>query len=51
MPDGCTFNGTLNVLPPTYIATLEIGDVLDCDDHNPLIFSRSDKPLAQAATT
>lgn len=48
MPDGCTFNGIANVLPPAYTATLEIGDVLDDDEHNPLIFSRSGKPLAQA---
>lgn len=45
MPDGCTFNGIANVLPPAYSATLEIGDVLDDDEHNPLIFSRSGKPL------
>lgn len=41
MPDGCTFNGTANVLPPAYNATLKIGDVLDNDEHTPLIYSRS----------
>jgi ectoine hydroxylase-related dioxygenase (phytanoyl-CoA dioxygenase family) len=48
MPDGCTFNGIANVLPPAYNDSLEIGDVLDGDEHNPLIFSRSGKPLAAA---
>jgi ectoine hydroxylase-related dioxygenase (phytanoyl-CoA dioxygenase family) len=41
MPDGCTFNGIPNVLPPAYSDTLEVGDVLDDDTHNPLVFSRS----------
>jgi ectoine hydroxylase-related dioxygenase (phytanoyl-CoA dioxygenase family) len=41
MPDGCTFNGIANVLPPAYTDSLEIGDVLDNDEHNPLIFSRA----------
>jgi phytanoyl-CoA hydroxylase len=48
MPDGCTFNGIANVLPPAYNDSLSIGDVLDDDAHNPLIFSRSGKPLAEA---
>ena len=46
MPDGCTYNGKANILPPAYTATLAIGDVLAADEHNPLIFSRSGKPLA-----
>jgi ectoine hydroxylase-related dioxygenase (phytanoyl-CoA dioxygenase family) len=48
MPDGCTFNGIANVLPPAYTDSLEIGDVLDNDEQNPLIFSRSGRPLAEA---
>lgn len=40
MPDGCTFNGTPNVLPPDYLATLQVGEVLDNDAQNPLIYSR-----------
>jgi len=40
MPDGCTYNGKPNILPPAYSATLEIGDVLDDDEHNPLVFTR-----------
>jgi ectoine hydroxylase-related dioxygenase (phytanoyl-CoA dioxygenase family) len=40
MPDGCTFNGQANVLPPVYLATLSVGDVLDNDDQNPLVWHR-----------
>jgi ectoine hydroxylase-related dioxygenase (phytanoyl-CoA dioxygenase family) len=49
MPDGSTFNGKPNVLPPAYTATLAIGDVLAEDEHNPLIYSRSGRPLAAGA--
>ena len=38
MPDGSTFNGQTNVLPPEYLATLSEGDVLDNDDQNPLLY-------------
>lgn len=41
MPDGATFNGQANVLPPDYVASLTIGDVLDNDEQNPLIFHNS----------
>lgn len=40
MPDGSTFNGTQNVLPNEYFSTLKIGDRLDSDEVNPLIWSR-----------
>jgi phytanoyl-CoA hydroxylase len=40
MPDGSTFNGTPNILPPEYLATLEIGDPLDSESQNPLVFRR-----------
>jgi ectoine hydroxylase-related dioxygenase (phytanoyl-CoA dioxygenase family) len=40
MPDGCSFNGTANVLPPDYLATLKVGDVLDNEAQNPLVYSR-----------
>ena len=40
MPDGCTFNGTANVLPPDYLATLKVGDLLDYEAQNPLVYSR-----------
>ncbi|MDE2126485.1 MAG: phytanoyl-CoA dioxygenase family protein [Armatimonadetes bacterium] len=40
MPDGSTFNGTQNVLPPDYFAALKPGDVLNNDRQNPLIWHR-----------
>jgi phytanoyl-CoA hydroxylase len=40
MPDGSTFNGTRNVLPPEYFATLKVGDSLANEAQNPLVFSR-----------
>ncbi len=40
MPDGATFNGTPNVLPPEYLTTLRVGDPLNNDAQNPLIFRR-----------
>jgi ectoine hydroxylase-related dioxygenase (phytanoyl-CoA dioxygenase family) len=40
MPDGSTFNGTPNVLPPEYLNKLRVGDLLDNDAQNPLIFHR-----------
>ncbi len=40
MPDGCTFNGQANVLPPSYLATLSVGDVLDNEAQNPLVYRR-----------
>jgi phytanoyl-CoA hydroxylase len=40
MPDGCRFNGIANVLPPDYMATLQVGDLLANDDQNPLVYSR-----------
>ncbi len=39
MPDGATFNGQQNVLPPAYFATLKIGDPLDNEPQNPLLWS------------
>ena len=38
MPDGSTFNGQQNVLPEAYFDSLKIGDVLDNDEQNPLIY-------------
>jgi phytanoyl-CoA hydroxylase len=40
MPDGSTFNGKKNVLPDDYVKTLQIGDVLNHQTHNPLIWQR-----------
>jgi phytanoyl-CoA hydroxylase len=39
MPAGSTFNGTQNILPDDYVARLEIGDVLENDEVNPLVWS------------
>ncbi len=41
MPEGSTFNGTQNVLPPAYFQTLKVGDLLDNEEQNPLVFSRT----------
>jgi ectoine hydroxylase-related dioxygenase (phytanoyl-CoA dioxygenase family) len=47
MPDGSTFNGTENILPPDVMARLQVGDVLQDDQINPLIYHTS-KPFVQA---
>lgn len=39
MPEGATFNGTKNILSQAYVDSLKIGDVLENDDHNPLLYS------------
>jgi len=38
MPDGNVFNGEANILPAAYLKTLKIGDPLNNDDQNPLIY-------------
>ena len=38
MPDGSVFNGNRNVLPIDYMQTLQVGDVLNDDTVNPLIW-------------
>ncbi|GAB4464418.1 MAG: phytanoyl-CoA dioxygenase family protein [Armatimonadaceae bacterium] len=40
MPDGSTFNGQKNVLPDEYFASLSVGDVLNNEPVNPLIWHR-----------
>ncbi len=40
MPDGATFNGQQNVLPKSYFDSLTVGQVLDDDTINPLIWKR-----------
>jgi phytanoyl-CoA hydroxylase len=40
MPDGATFNGQQNVLPTEYFESLNVGDVLNNEDVNPLIWKR-----------
>ena len=46
MPDGCTFNGKQNILTDEQFASYEIGDLLDDDLQNPLIFHRT-KPYKE----
>jgi phytanoyl-CoA hydroxylase len=42
MPEGATFNGQKNVLPDAYFNTLKVGDPLDNDAQNPLLWTRGD---------
>ena len=44
MPRGSTFNGTQNILPDAYAASLEVGDVLDDDEINPLVYQSASRP-------
>lgn len=39
MPDGSIFNGQQNVLPQSYFDSLEIGQPLENNDLNPLVYS------------
>jgi len=41
MPDGCTFNGQQNILSEDYYRSLKIGDLLNNNEQNPLIYSQS----------
>lgn len=41
MPDGSTFNGQQNILSEEAMARLEIGDVLEDDEQNPLLWHKS----------
>jgi phytanoyl-CoA hydroxylase len=38
MPAGSTFKGRPNALPPSYLRTLSVGDVLDNEAQNPLLY-------------
>lgn len=40
MPDGNIFNGIPNILPDEYLKTLNVGDTLNNDEQNPLIYKR-----------
>ena len=41
MPDGAVFNGIKNILTDEQVAKLKIGDLLNDDNQNPLIYSKS----------
>lgn len=40
MPEGSVFNGTKNILPPRLFDSLKIGDVLQDDEQNPMVFRK-----------
>ncbi|MEK7661045.1 MAG: phytanoyl-CoA dioxygenase family protein [Pseudomonadota bacterium] len=40
MPEGATFNGIRNVLPTDYFNSLTIGDKLEAEFFNPLVYSK-----------
>ncbi len=40
MPDGEVFNGTTNILPAEYLQNLKVGDVLNDDAINPLVWHK-----------
>ncbi len=40
MPDGSTFNGKKNILPEAYLETLRVGDLLNDNTINPLIWKK-----------
>ena len=40
MPDGTTYNGTQNILSDEQVSKLKVGDLLNDDEQNPLIYSR-----------
>jgi ectoine hydroxylase-related dioxygenase (phytanoyl-CoA dioxygenase family) len=40
MPDGNTFNGIANILSESELSRLKIGDLLNNDDLNPLIYKK-----------
>jgi ectoine hydroxylase-related dioxygenase (phytanoyl-CoA dioxygenase family) len=41
MPDGNKYNGEPNILPDAYLHQLKVGDLLNNDDQNPLIYHSS----------
>ena len=49
MPDGCTFNGKRNIPSTNQMERLKIGDVLNDDSQNPLIY-HSAKPCVTPDT-
>jgi phytanoyl-CoA hydroxylase len=48
MPDGNTYNGTQNILSDAQIAKLKVGDLLNDESQNPLIYS-SDKKMVNTS--
>jgi ectoine hydroxylase-related dioxygenase (phytanoyl-CoA dioxygenase family) len=50
MPDGSTYNGVTNILPESYSRTLKVGDRLENEELNPLIYARTGpgRPLGKS---
>jgi ectoine hydroxylase-related dioxygenase (phytanoyl-CoA dioxygenase family) len=46
MPEGSTFNGQKNILPNEYFKSLKVGDVLENDEQNPVVYSARVPALA-----
>lgn len=40
MPDGNVYNGQPNILPDDYLRKIKVGDLLDNNDQNPLIYKK-----------
>lgn len=49
MPDGSTFNGQQNILSKAQLAKLKIGDVLEDEEQNPLLYHVAKPYLTQHA--
>jgi phytanoyl-CoA hydroxylase len=49
MPDGNTYNGTQNILSDEQIAKLKVGDLLNDESQNPLIYSADKKMVNTSA--
>jgi ectoine hydroxylase-related dioxygenase (phytanoyl-CoA dioxygenase family) len=47
MPDGNVFNGEANILPEPYLGSLKIGDPLNNNDQNPLIYAANSTLVAR----
>jgi len=41
MPVGSTYNGQPNIIPPDKLPGLKVGDTLEFDDLNPILYQRS----------
>lgn len=40
MPEGSSFNGQQNILPDGYFKSLKIGDILENDEQNPVVYPK-----------
>ena len=47
MPEGSTFNGIRNIMPKNYFDSLKIGDVLESEELNPLVWSSKKKVVKE----